>query len=130
MVMKMIEFVHDHGSRWITATISELSILSLMVSQILRFLLDCTVKNVSKLTDFTYLVPPSCLCGILALRSHDFWEIWKAIDEYNELFTWLRSHKAFCCENYCWKVRQILGAVLQFFDRVKSVALWSAKKNK
>ena len=27
------------------------------------------------LTDFTYLVPPSCLCGILVLRSHDFWEM-------------------------------------------------------
>ena len=36
----------------------------------------------------------------------------------------------FCCENYCWKVRRILGAVLQIFDRVKSVALWSAKKKK
>ena len=27
------------------------------------------------LTDFTYLVPPSYRCGILALRSHDFWEM-------------------------------------------------------
>ena len=29
------------------------------------------IKNVSILTDFTYLVPPSCLCGFLALRSND-----------------------------------------------------------
>ena len=44
MVMKMIEFVHDHGPRWITATVHELSILSLMVSRILRFPsgLQCT----------------------------------------------------------------------------------------
>ena len=37
MVMKMIEFVHDHGPRWITATVRELSILSVMASRILRF---------------------------------------------------------------------------------------------
>jgi hypothetical protein len=37
MVMKMIEFVHDHGPRWITATVHKLLILSLMVSHILRF---------------------------------------------------------------------------------------------
>jgi hypothetical protein len=30
------------------------------------------MKNVSILTDFTYLVPTSCLCGILALMSHDY----------------------------------------------------------
>ena len=30
------------------------------------------IKNVSILTDFTYLVWPSCLCSILSLRSHDF----------------------------------------------------------
>jgi len=24
----------------------------------------------------------------------------------NELYTWLSSHKLFCCQNYCWKVRQ------------------------
>ena len=37
MVMKMIEFVHDHGPRWIIATVRELLILSLKGSRILRF---------------------------------------------------------------------------------------------
>ena len=37
MVMKMIEFVHDHGPRWIIAIVRELSILSLKGSRILRF---------------------------------------------------------------------------------------------
>ena len=37
MVMKMIEFVHDHGPRWITSTVRELLILSLIVSRNLRF---------------------------------------------------------------------------------------------
>ena len=38
MVMKMIEFVHNHGPRWIIAIVRELSILSLKGSRILRFL--------------------------------------------------------------------------------------------
>jgi hypothetical protein len=33
------------------------------------------ITSVSILTDPTYFVPPSCHCGILALRSRDFWEI-------------------------------------------------------
>ena len=33
--------------------------------------------------------------------------------------TWLRSHKAFCCEKYCWKVRRILGS--------SSANLWSSE---
>jgi hypothetical protein len=32
------------------------------------------ITNVSMLTDPAYFVPPSCHCGILALRSRDFWE--------------------------------------------------------
>jgi hypothetical protein len=31
--------------------------------------------HTSTINGITYLVPPSCLCGILALRSHDFWEM-------------------------------------------------------
>ena len=37
MVMKMIEFVHDHGPRWIIAIVRKLSILSLKGSWILHF---------------------------------------------------------------------------------------------
>ena len=33
------------------------------------------ITSVSILIDPTYFVPPSCHCGILALRSRDFWEI-------------------------------------------------------
>jgi hypothetical protein len=33
------------------------------------------ITNVSILTDPSYFAPPSCHCGILALRSRDFWEI-------------------------------------------------------
>ena len=33
------------------------------------------ITNVSILTDPAYFVPPSCHCGILALRSRHFWEI-------------------------------------------------------
>ena len=32
------------------------------------------ITKISILTDPDYFVPPSCHCGILALRSHDFWE--------------------------------------------------------
>jgi hypothetical protein len=34
-----------------------------------------TITNVSILTDPAYFVPPSCHCGIVALRSRDFGEI-------------------------------------------------------
>jgi hypothetical protein len=55
---------------------------------------------------FHLLVPPSCLCGILALRSHDFWEMtnsktrlaeWKQISKVCHLVIavfslWVQSH--------------------------------------
>jgi hypothetical protein len=52
------------------------------------FLAHYNKKNISILTDFTYLVPPSCLCGILALRSHDFWEMTLTTEHVFGLFTW------------------------------------------
>jgi hypothetical protein len=39
-------------------------------------------------TDFTYLVPPSCLCCILALRSHDFWEMTLTAKHVFGVLTW------------------------------------------
>ena len=42
------------------------------------------------LTYFTCLVPPSCLCGILALRSHDFWEMTLTAKHVFGLFTFYR----------------------------------------
>ena len=48
----------------------------------------------------------------------------------NQLATYLRSHKAFCCQNYCETCEKIKVAVLQTFDRVKFVALWSANIRK
>ena len=38
-------------------------------------ILDMQVSKVPIISGYAYLVPPSCLCGILALRSHDFWEM-------------------------------------------------------
>jgi hypothetical protein len=46
------------------------------------------ITNVSILTDPAYFVLPSCHCGILALRSRDFWEITLTAKHVFGLFTW------------------------------------------
>ena len=46
------------------------------------------ITNISILTDPAYFVPPSCHCGILALRSRDFWEITLTVKHVFDLFTW------------------------------------------
>ena len=46
------------------------------------------ITNVSILTDPAYFVPPSCHCGILALRSRDFWEITVTATHVFGLWTW------------------------------------------
>ena len=62
----------ESGVMWITRFVTYLSItFHIYLLIIIQFQL-IIIKNVSILTDFTYLVPPSCLCGILALASHDF----------------------------------------------------------
>jgi hypothetical protein len=48
------------------------------------------ITNVSILTDPVYFVPPSCHCGILALRSCDFWEITLREKHVFCLFTFYR----------------------------------------
>jgi hypothetical protein len=49
------------------------------------------ITNVLILTDPTYFVPPSCHCGILALRSRDFWEITLREKHVFSLFTFYRT---------------------------------------
>jgi hypothetical protein len=46
------------------------------------------ITNFSILTDPAYFVPPPCHCGILALRSRDFWEITLREKHVFGLFTW------------------------------------------
>jgi hypothetical protein len=46
------------------------------------------ITSVSILTDPAYFVPPSCHCGILILRSRDFWEITLTAKHVFGLFTW------------------------------------------
>ena len=60
--MKMIEFVHDHGPRWIIAIVRELSILYLKGSWILCFLfgLICILflydrRRKSEVSTFTFV---------------------------------------------------------------------------
>ena len=48
------------------------------------------ITNISILTDPAYFVPPSCHCGILALRSRDFWEITLRKKHVFSLFTFYR----------------------------------------
>ena len=48
------------------------------------------ITSVSILTDPAYFVPPSCHCGILALRSRDFWEITLREKHVFGLFTFYR----------------------------------------
>ena len=62
----------ESGVMWITRFVTYLSIAFHIYLLIIIYLQLIIIKNVSILTDFTYLVPPCCLCGILALRSHDF----------------------------------------------------------
>jgi hypothetical protein len=51
------------------------------------------ITNVSILTDPAYFVPPSCHCGILALRSHDFWELTLTA---KHVFGLLTFYRRFC----------------------------------
>jgi hypothetical protein len=46
------------------------------------------IANFSILTDPAYFVPPPCHCGILTLRSRDFWEITLREKHVFGLFTW------------------------------------------
>ena len=48
------------------------------------------ITNNSILTDPAYFVPPSCHCGILTLRSCDFWEITLREKHVFGLFTFYR----------------------------------------
>jgi hypothetical protein len=68
---------------WITCFVTYLSIA-------FHIYLLIIMKNVSILTDFTYLVPPFCLCGILTLRSHDFWEMTLTAKHVFGIFTFYR----------------------------------------
>jgi hypothetical protein len=108
------------------------------------------ITNVSILTDPAYFVPPSCHCGILALRSCDIWEITLTVKHVFGLFTW-KTWKWKVIDKYVakriihmtplsqsvllWKLL-LKGATKsrsqfsQIFDRVKSVALWSANIRK
>jgi hypothetical protein len=79
------------------------------------------ITNVSILTDPVYFVPPSCHCGILALRSCDFWEITLREKHVFCLFTFYRSlHRDFLSEikylvNLEWNILQILTRNVIFF---------------
>jgi hypothetical protein len=59
------------------------------------FIFTYLLLFISILTDFTYmyLVSPSCLCGIVALRSHDFWEMTLTAKHVFGLFTF---YQRFC----------------------------------
>ena len=48
------------------------------------------ITNVSILTDPAYFIPPSCHCGIPALRSHDFGELTLTAKHVFELLTFYR----------------------------------------
>ena len=61
----------ESGVMWITRFVTYLSIAFQIYLLIIIHFWLIIIKNVSILTDFTYLVPPSCLCVILTLRSHD-----------------------------------------------------------
>ena len=57
------------------------------------------ITNISILTDPAYFVPPSCHCGILALRSRDFRDVMTLKINANKIFqrnSWrksMRKHK-------------------------------------
>jgi hypothetical protein len=89
------------------------------------------LTNVSILTNPAYFVPPSCHCGMLALRSRDFCDYWHKI-----LLLVSRTLREYIClivlapdfmTTICKKAAQDFHrAVSKVFDMVKSVALWSA----
>ena len=58
----------ESGVMWITRFVTYLSMAFHIYLLIIIHFQLIIIKNASILTDFTYLVPPSCLCGILALR--------------------------------------------------------------
>ena len=62
----------ENGVMWITRFVTYLSIAFHIYLLIIIHFQLIIIKNVLILTDFTYLIPPSCLCDILALMSHDF----------------------------------------------------------
>ena len=62
----------ENGVMWITRFVTYLSIAFHIYLLIIIHFQLIIITNVLILTDFTYLVPPSYRCGILALRSHDF----------------------------------------------------------
>ena len=80
------------------------------------------ITNVSILTDPAYFVPPSCHCGILALRSRDFWGITLREKHVFGLFTFKRR---FCTAIFLseikylvyleWNILQILTRNVIFY---------------
>jgi hypothetical protein len=120
-------------------------------------ILHILTRNVIFFYDYSNwgeLFPPSCLCGILALRSHDFWEMTLTAKHVLGLFTWktwkcwMRVHlswnnhrRKICNETSyphdsaltkCFVVKitaercdVFLVGVPQIFDSVKFVAQWS-----
>ena len=62
----------ESGVIWIFRFVTYLSIVFHIYLCIIIHFQPSIITNVSILTDPAYFVPPSCHCGILALRSRDF----------------------------------------------------------
>jgi hypothetical protein len=67
------------------------------------------------LTDFTYLVPPSCLCGIFALRSHAFWEMTLTAKHVFGLFTFYRM---FCTAIFLSEIKYLFNLERNILDKL------------